>query len=118
MVISSLTLEFGLTLTGLGILAMFSALSIIIVVCELLKRLVKAPESEKSTLNTLDKEGAEELTKISMEEETAIAAAIMTYISDSTSVSRQIITIKRGNQPLIWSGAGRFEIMELSKGGR
>ena len=116
--ISSLTFEFGLTLTGLGILAMFSALSIIIVVCELLKRLVMAPESEKATLNTLDKEDPVELPKISTEEETAIATAIMTYMSNSPSGSRRIITIKRGNQPIIWSRAGRFEKMELSKGGK
>jgi hypothetical protein len=83
-----------------------------------LKRLVKAPESEKSTLNTLEKEEPVELTKISTEEETVIAAAIMTYLGEIPSVSRQIITIKRGNQPLIWSRAGRFEKMELSKGGK
>lgn len=42
-----MSLEFGLTLTGLGVLAMFSALVVIIIACEILKRTFKEVEVEK-----------------------------------------------------------------------
>jgi hypothetical protein len=41
-----MSLEFGLTLTGLGILAMFSALMVIIIACEILKRAFKETATE------------------------------------------------------------------------
>lgn len=111
-----MTLEFGLTLTGLGVLAMFSALAIIIVACEVLKRMFKAPETKKTSLKNLDKEVTLEMKKISIEEETTITAAIMTYMNDTPSMSKRIITLKRGAQPLIWNMAGRLEIAELREG--
>ena len=41
-----MSLEFGLVLTGLGILAMFSALMFIIITCEVLKRIFREKEVE------------------------------------------------------------------------
>jgi len=113
----SMTLEFGLNMTGLGLLAMFSALAIIIGVCEVLKRMFKAPETKKTSLKTLDKDVTLEKKKISIEEETTITAAIMTYMNDTPSMSKRIITLKRGKQPLIWNIASRLEITELREGG-
>jgi len=58
-----MSLEFGLTLTGLGVLAMFSALVVIIIACEILKRTFKAVEVEKTPAEVpveeapLEKEG-------------------------------------------------------------
>jgi hypothetical protein len=43
-----MSLEFGLTLTGLGVLAMFSALMVIIIACEMLKRTSNEVEVEKT----------------------------------------------------------------------
>lgn len=110
-----MTLEFGLTLTGLGILAMFSALAIIIGVCEVLKKLFKAPET-KTSLKPLDKERLIEKREISLEEETMITAAIMTYMEDTPRTSKRISTLKRGTQPPIWNIANRLEIAELRRG--
>lgn len=108
-----MTLEFGLTLTGLGVLAMFSALVIIIVVCEMLKRMFKAPETKKISLKNLDKEVTVDRKKISIEEEATITAAVMAYMNETASMSKRIITLKRGTQPLIWNIASRLEIAEL-----
>lgn len=41
-----MSLEFGLILTGLGILTMFSALMLIIIACEVLKRIFREAEVE------------------------------------------------------------------------
>jgi hypothetical protein len=41
-----MSLEFGLVLTGLGILAMFLALVFIIITCEVLKRIFREKEVE------------------------------------------------------------------------
>jgi hypothetical protein len=41
-----MSLEFGLTLTGLGILAMFSTLVVIIIACEVLKKAFRKAEFE------------------------------------------------------------------------
>ena len=112
-----MTLEFGLTLTGLGVLAMFSALAIIILVSEILKRLFKASESKKTNLHILEGNSALE-DKISIEEETAITAAIMTYMNDTSKGVGKISTLKRGTQPLIWNMASRLEITELREGGK
>lgn len=112
-----MTLEFGLTLTGLGVLAMFSALVIIMGVCEVLKRIFKTSETKKISLKTLDKEAILEKKKISIEEETTITAAIMAYMKDPQNMSKRIITLKRGSQPLIWNIASRLEITELREGG-
>lgn len=116
-VISSMSLEFGLTLTGLGVLAMFSALVIIIAVCEVLKRVFKAPETKITSLKTFDKKVILDRKKISVEEEAKIAAAVMAYMNDTQSEAKRIITIKRGIQPLIWNIAGRLEIVELKERG-
>ena len=43
-VCAAMSLEFGLTLAGLGVLAMFSALVFIIIACEVLKRIFKEVE--------------------------------------------------------------------------
>ena len=41
-----MSLEFGLILTGLGVLTMFSALMVIIITCEVLKRMFREKEVE------------------------------------------------------------------------
>jgi len=41
-----MSLEFGLILTGLGVLAMFLALMVIIITCEVLKRMFREKEVE------------------------------------------------------------------------
>lgn len=51
-----MSLEFGLTLTGLGVLAMFSALAVIIIACEVLKRIFKEAEVEITSAETLGEE--------------------------------------------------------------
>jgi len=112
-----MTSEFGLTLTGLGILAMFSALVIIIGVCEVLKRMFKAPETKKTSLKTLDKAVLLEKQTLSIDEEATITAAIMTYMNYTPSMSKRIITLKRGKQSLMWNIASRLEITELREGG-
>jgi hypothetical protein len=54
-----MSLEFGLILTGLGVLVMFSVLTSIIIACEILKRTFKETEVEKATAETLTKETLE-----------------------------------------------------------
>jgi len=51
-----MSLEFGLTLTGLGVLAMFLALAVIIIACEALKRIFKEAEVEITPAETLVEE--------------------------------------------------------------
>lgn len=47
-----MSLEFGLTLTGLGILAMFSVLMVTITACEVLKRIFRETEAETTPAGT------------------------------------------------------------------
>lgn len=54
-----MSLEFGLTMAGLGILAMFSVLTSIIIACEILKRTFKETEVEKAPAETLAEETLE-----------------------------------------------------------
>ena len=51
-----MSLDFGLTLIGLGLLAMFSALAVIIVACEALKRAFEEVEVEITPAETLIEE--------------------------------------------------------------
>lgn len=51
-----MSLDFGLTLIGLGLLAMFSALAVIIVACEALKRAFEEAEVEITPAETLVEE--------------------------------------------------------------
>ena len=111
-----MTLEFGLTLTGLAVLAMFSALVIIIVVCEVLKRMFKEPETKNIILKIPGKEVTLDRKMISIEEEAKITAAVIAYMNNTSSVSKRIVTLKRGTQPLIWNIASRLEIVELREG--
>ena len=97
-VISSMSLEFGLTLTGLGVVAMFSALVIIIAVCEVLKRVFKAPETKITSLKTFDEKVILDGNKISVEEEAKIAAAVMAYMNGTQSDAKRIITMRDGNK--------------------
>jgi hypothetical protein len=113
-----MTLEFGLTLTGLGVLSMFSALVIIIVVCEILKRMFKEPETGNISLEIPGKKITLDRKMINIEEEAKITAAVMAYMNDTSNLSKRIITLKRGRQPLIWNIASRLEIVELRRGGK
>lgn len=49
---ATMSLEFGLTLTGLGILAMFSTLVVIIIACEVLKKAFRESEVETTPAET------------------------------------------------------------------
>ena len=51
-----MSLEFGLILTGLGVLAMFSALVVIIIACEALKMAFKEAEVAITPAETLVEE--------------------------------------------------------------
>ena len=103
-----MALDFGLTLTGLGVLIMSLTLVIIILVCEGLKRTFKTPKIKKNDLKTLNKEDVLESEKISIEE-TAITVAIITYMNASPSMSKRIISLKRGTESVIWKMARRLE---------
>jgi hypothetical protein len=48
-----MSLEFGLILTGYGVLAMFSAIAVIIIACEILKRKFKEAEVETTPTDAL-----------------------------------------------------------------
>ena len=49
-------LEFGLTLTGLGVLLMFSALAVVIITCEILKRIFMETEARPTPTETVQRE--------------------------------------------------------------
>lgn len=53
---ATMSVEFGLTLTGLGVLAMFSALAVIAIACEILKRTLKEVEIGKPPEDVVVKE--------------------------------------------------------------
>jgi len=105
------SLDFGLTLTGLGILAMFSALALIIVACEALKRIFKEPEIKAS--GVVVEEVPLEKEETSKEEVVAITAAVMAYLSETPPTHKPVSTLQRGGQSTAWSMVGRRELMEL-----
>jgi len=106
-------LEFGLIMAGLGVLSVFSALAVIAVTCEVLKRSFKGVESEITPLETPVKETTLKREALSEEEEAAVTAAILAYVGEAPHATEQITTFKKGVQPLIWSLTGRKELMDL-----
>lgn len=84
-------MEFGLTISGLAVLAMASAIILIIFISEILKRtffLLKHRKTYK-------------------EEEAVIATAVLTFLSNTQDISKH--TIKRDSRPPIWNLAGRLD---------
>lgn len=106
------SLNFGLTMTGLGMLAMFSALALIIVACEILKRMFKEPETKTFAAGVIVEEVPSEKEKISEEEVIAITVAVTAYI-ETPPTPKLVTTLKSGIQPAAWNMAGRRELMEL-----
>lgn len=112
------SLGFGLTLTALGVVSVFSALAVIAITSEILKRRFKVAEFETaSSESPLEEPRIKESSlikeKLSAEEEAAMAAAIAAYVRETPRVSGLITAPKRGAQPTIWSITGRMELMEL-----
>ena len=91
---------------------MFSALTLIIIVSEMLKRVFKESEIKKAPVKSLVEELTGELEKISEAEEVTISAAVKAYLSETPHVPQRFATLKRGTQPLIWNIAGRINLTE------
>jgi len=108
-----MSLEFGLIMAGLGVLCVFSALAVIAVTCEVLKRSFRSVGSEITPLEAPVKETTLKREELSEEEEAAVTAAIVAYVSEAPRASELITTFKRGAQPAIWSLTGRKDLMEL-----
>lgn len=113
-----MSLEFGLTITLVGMISMFSALALIVIVCEILKRKFRekgselAPTEPPHKLTLLKKE------ELSEEEEAAVTAAIMAYMSETSYAPRSMTTLRRGIEPGVWGMAGRMELMNMRIRGR
>jgi len=108
-----MSLEFGLMITLLGVVSVFSALTLVAVACGMMKRVFKGERAEVappsvSAAATQLKEG-----EMSEEEEAAVAATIMAYMSEASPVPRLTGALSRETQPIIWNMAGRMDSMEL-----
>lgn len=99
-----MSLEFGLTMTLLGVLSMFSALALIVITCEILKRWFK--KEEPIEVAPLRKE------EMSEEEEAAVTAAIAAYVGETPPSRKLIVIPERGARVAMWSMAGRIELMD------
>ncbi|MEM1537711.1 MAG: hypothetical protein QXR81_01990 [Candidatus Nezhaarchaeales archaeon] len=98
---------FGVAITALGALGMFSALVLVIVICEILKR------SFKRGVLVGEAPSKEEVGEGISEEEKAAAIAAVTSYMGMKSALQASITASRGNvQPKVWSIAGRMGLME------
>lgn len=94
-----MSLGFGVTITALGALWVFSALVLIVIACEIMKKLFKREAPIKEEIG----EG------ISEKEKAAAIAAVTSYMEVSPA---SIAALKRGVQPSVWSITGRMELME------
>jgi len=111
-------LEFGLTMTLVGMVSMFSALALIVIACEILKRKFREKGSEIAPTEPPHKLTIFKKEEISEEEQAAVTAAIMAYMSETPHVPRSIATLRRGTEPGVWNMAGRMESMNMRIRGR
>jgi len=107
-----MSLEFGLTMTLLGVLSMFSALALIVVACEILKRWFKKEEPTSVLTEALIEVTPLRKEEMSGEEEAAVTAAIAAYLSEAPASRRVVAISEKGTRPMMWSMAGRIELMD------
>jgi len=106
-----MSLEFGLTMTLLGVLSMFSALALIVVTCEILKRWFKKEEPISALTKAPIEVTPLRKEEMSGEEEAAVTAAIAAYISGAPTSRRLVAISEKYTRPMMWSMAGRIELM-------
>ncbi|NIM44807.1 MAG: hypothetical protein GTN80_03105 [Nitrososphaeria archaeon] len=102
-----MSLEFGFALATMGIASVFSAMTIIIIISLILK--VKYKEGVSLT------PPSETPKEILMERErlAAVAAAVAVYLDKSTKAPPRYPKHVRRLQPMMWSMAGRIDLMNM-----
>jgi len=113
-----MSLEFGLTMTLVGMISMFSALALIVIACEILKRKFREKGSKLATIEPPHKLTFFKKEGLTEEEEAAVTAAMMAYMSETPPVPRSITTLRKGTEPGVWNMAGRMELMDMRIRGR
>lgn len=102
-----MSLEFGFALATMGIVSVFSAMTIIIIISLILKVKYKEEISKTPPSETPKKELMER------ERLAAVAAAVATYLEKSTKVPPGYPKPVGRLQPMTWSMAGRIDLMNM-----